>query len=85
MRLNSVISQLSLASINLEKSSFSVDFKADEKSFEDGETCVKDFYIDFKISGGEVVFSFEQWLEVESTKLEEDWGVGTFTISDMTF
>ena len=38
-----------------------------------------------KITGLSMVFDFEQWFEVESSYVVEEWGIGTFTLQNMTF
>jgi len=47
--------------------------------------CISDFELVFKVSGFNMVFDFEQWLEAESSYVVEEWGMGTFTMKNMTF
>ena len=32
-----------------------------------------------------MVFEFDQWFEAESSYVVEEWGMGTFTLKNMTF
>ena len=32
-----------------------------------------------------MVFEFDQWLEVESNQVIEEWGMGQFSLPNMTF
>lgn len=38
-----------------------------------------------KITGISMVFDFDQWFEVESNYVVEEWGMGSFTVPNMTF
>jgi len=46
---------------------------------------MQDFKAELKVDGIEVTFSFKQWLEAESSVVEEEWGVGSFTLTDAEF
>lgn len=88
VRLTSVISDISIASINLDSSHFDVDFwSTSEPSAQASGSpqCVEDFSIELSIKGGSLEVSFQQWLEAESSKVQQEWGVGSFTLMDFSF
>ena len=53
-----MMQKIKLASINLDESHFSFDFKS-EKELTDLELCEEDFLIDLRITGASVAFSFD--------------------------
>ena len=45
---------------------------------------VTNFEIFLKVTGVSMVFEFDQWFEAESSYVVEEWGMGTFTLKNMT-
>ena len=84
VRLTSIMNEMQLSSINLDKSQFTINMTPDGPITDD-TTCIQDFKIELKLEGAEVAFQFQQWLEAESSTVEEEWGVGSFTMTDAEF
>ena len=61
-----------------------MDFVSDSAP-KDAHDCISDFGLTVKVTGISMVFEFDQWLEVESNQVVEEWGMGQFTLSNMTF
>ena len=78
-RLTSLISSVHLREIDLQESHFEIDFISNVSASEEAK-CISDFELLFKVSGLNMVFDFEQWLEAESSYVVEEWGKGTFSV-----
>ena len=81
LRLTASMSNVKLSSADL--SAASVDYEVFVG--EEGPTCSEnDTTLRFTFIGFEMTFSFNHWLEIAGSKVEEERGVGTFDITDAT-
>ena len=62
----------------------SIDFVGKEPTSSEVR-CETDFEILMRITDLSMVFEFDQWIEVESSFVIEEWGLGTFLLPNMTF
>jgi hypothetical protein len=69
------MNQISLHSINLENADTQLTFKSSDA--ENG--------LQFKLSKVHLTLSFDHWLELETAKTEEEWGVGLIEVNDLEF
>lgn len=61
-----------------------MDFKSDKMPL-DANDCVSDFGLTLKLTGMSMMFEFDQWLEVESNKVVEEWAMGQFSLPNLSF
>ena len=78
------MSKVRLSEIDLEHSHFAIDLRSNGPPTNEVK-CETDFEIYMKITGISMVFDFDQWFEVESNYVVEEWGMGSFTVPNMTF
>ena len=83
-RLTSLMSKVRLSEIDLENAHFAIDMKSNGAPGKEVQ-CETDFEMNLKITGISMVFDFDQWFEVESNYVVEEWGMGSFTVPNMTF
>jgi len=76
------MSSVKLREINLEQSRLTVDLLS--KSPE-STVCQTDFEVYLKLTGISMVFGFDQWFETESSRVVEEYGMGSFHLPNMTF
>jgi hypothetical protein len=89
-RLTAYMSNISLHSFDMEDAHFELDIierpKAGGKAKDDSSTlCKENFLYHMKLSNIKTTLSFDHWLEVETAKTEEEWGIGFFEIQGMGF
>ena len=74
-RLTAYMNQISLHSIDLEGAESKLTFGHEQDSQA----------IQFRLSKVQMTLSFDHWLEVETAKTEEEWGVGLFEVNGIEF
>ena len=84
VRLTSIMQDMQLASINLDDSRFMIDLLPNQDA-DLTQSCLRDFQISLKLNGAQASISFNQFMENESSSIEEDWGVGQFDLLDIDF
>lgn len=74
-RLTAFMNQIVLHSINLEHAAVGLTFDPTE-----GKQAIR-----FKLSKVQLTLQFDHWLELETAKVEEEWGVGLFEVNGLEF
>ena len=72
------MNNINLHSMNVEKTNFDLDFGAEKVGTEEHGVI-------FKLTGVQLTLSFDHWIEVETSQIEEEWGIGFFEIEDLEF
>lgn len=75
-RLTGIMNKISLHSINLDNAEFKILFDSNKSHQET---------IAIKLSNVQMTLSFDHWLELETAKTDEEWGVGFFEVKGLEF